>query len=71
MRFTTWSTLINAFIISTVALLSLIQAANAFEFLDLFITSPNGADPPYLPGDKILIEWYVPTEREATARIGP
>ena len=57
MRFTTWSTLTNAFIISTVALLSLIQAANA---LDLYIVAPNSHDSPFFPGGPITIKWYVP-----------
>jgi hypothetical protein len=57
MRFTTWSTLTNAFIISTVALLSLIQAANA---LDLYIVTPNSHDSPFLSGGPITIRWYVP-----------
>ena len=59
MRFTTWSTLTNAFIISTVALLSLIQAVNAFD-PELFIMSPNGFQPPLVPGDLMTVRWYVP-----------
>ena len=67
MQFTTWSTLINTFIISTVALLSLIQAANAQasnygpNHPDVAITSPNGVVPSsYFPGTQIDIGWYVP-----------
>ena len=59
MRFTTWSTLTNAFIISTVALLSLIQAVNAFD-PELYLMSPNGFEPPLVPGDLMTIRWYVP-----------
>ena len=58
MRFTTWSPLTNAFIISTVALLSLIQVANAFA--ELFIITPNGRELSPIPGDSITIRWYVP-----------
>ena len=61
MRFTTWSTLTNAFIISTVALLSLIQAANGSNaFAELYILTPNGQDPPPTPGGPTTIRWYVP-----------
>ena len=58
MRFTTWSSLTNAFIISTIALLSLIQAANAFMLL--YMLEPNGYERPFLPGDLMKIRWYVP-----------
>ena len=66
MRFTTWSTFTNALIISTVALLSLIQAANAqaSAFVGdspiVYIISPNGIEPAsYNPGAQMLIQWYV------------
>ena len=57
MQFTTWSTLTNAFIISTVALLSLIQAANA---LDLYIVAPSSQDGPFHSRDPVTVKWYVP-----------
>jgi hypothetical protein len=58
MRFTTWSTLKSTFIISTVALLSLIPAASA---VGITFTHPTGGevisvDDPYT--DRIT--WYVP-----------
>ena len=66
MRFTTWSTFTNALLISTVALLSLIQAANAqaSAFVGdspiVYIISPNGIEPAsYNPGAQMLIQWYV------------
>ena len=58
MRFTTWSTLTNTFIISTVALLSLFQVAKATP--ELNITAPNQGDPPFHPEDPVTIQGCVP-----------
>ena len=62
MRFTTWSTVTNVFIVSTVALLSLIPAANAF---DIVILSPAGGET-YRPREKATVSWridkYVPKQ---------
>jgi hypothetical protein len=65
MRFTTWSTLANTLFISTVALLSLIPAANAI--VDLTFVHPKLGDVHHA-GETISFAWYVPkreTEREA------
>ena len=59
MRFTTWSALTNTFIISTVALLWLIQAVNAQEYLYLGFESPKEGNVFY-PASEVTIEWYVP-----------
>jgi hypothetical protein len=56
MRFTTWSTVTNVFIISTVALLSLIPAANAIV---IGWIRPQPGDT-YQAGKEALVEWYVP-----------
>jgi hypothetical protein len=56
MRLTTWSTLTNATIVSTVALLSLVPAANAF---DLSFTHP-GYEEKYFVGNHDQFRWYVP-----------
>jgi hypothetical protein len=58
MRFTTWPTLTNTFIISTIALLSLIQVAKATPVL--IITAPNQGDPLLYPKGPVIILWYVP-----------
>ena len=58
MRFASWSTLTNTFIVSTVALLSLIQVAKATAELD--IITPNNGQSPFLPGGPVTIRWYVP-----------
>ncbi|KAH9997077.1 hypothetical protein BJV77DRAFT_104164 [Russula vinacea] len=55
MRFTTWSTVTNVFIVSTVALLSLIPAANAF---DILILSPAGGET-YRPREKATVSWRI------------
>jgi hypothetical protein len=59
MRFTTWSTLINAFVISTVtvALLSLISAADA---LYIHITEPGSSGEIVLVNSTETFEWCVP-----------
>jgi hypothetical protein len=58
MRFTTWSTLTNTFIIATVAPLSLVQVAKATP--ELIITAPNRNDYLLHPMSVITIQWCVP-----------
>ena len=60
MQFTTCSTLANAFIISTVALLQLIQAVNALDLSVPAPIGPNGQSNLFFPGEVIKIQWYVP-----------
>jgi hypothetical protein len=60
MRFTTWSLVTNVFVISTVALLSLIPAANALEIT----IGPPGAGDAHQPGERAIVAWYVPKPRE-------
>jgi hypothetical protein len=57
MRFTTWSTFINVPVISTVALLSLISAADA---LDIQITQPSAAGTIVKRGYTETFKWCVP-----------
>lgn len=58
MRFTTWPTLANTFIISTVALLTLIPAASAESpSADLYFTEPLGGQT-YNIGNN-TVSWYV------------
>jgi hypothetical protein len=59
MRFTTWSTLTNTVVISTVALLSLIPAANAAGPVFLEFTQPTWGE--HFDGGLIgKARWYVP-----------
>ena len=61
MRSTTWSTVTNAFIISTVALLSLIPAADAYSppaLGTVKIISPAAGDV-YQAGESAMVKWYV------------
>ena len=58
MRFATWSTLTNTLILSTAALLSLIQVAKATVELD--IVAPNNGQPAYFPEGPVTIRWYEP-----------
>jgi hypothetical protein len=57
MRFTSLSTLTNTLFISTVILLSLIPAANAYAVV-VFTNPTNGTV--YHAGDTIPVKWYVP-----------
>jgi hypothetical protein len=56
MRFTTWSTVTNVIIISTIStLLSLIPAANAIEIGFIFPTTGQT----YKAGESATVAWYV------------
>jgi hypothetical protein len=66
MLFATWSTLTNTFIISTVALLSLIQVAKATAELD--IVTPNNGQRPSYPEGPVTIRWYVPSRAGSQGR---
>jgi hypothetical protein len=69
MRFTTWPTLANTFIISTVALLSLIPAASAESpSADLYFTEPVEGQV-YSIGTN-TVSWYV-QETRAGSLDGP
>ena len=60
MRFTTWSTVTNVFIISTVALLSLLPAANAqANGVKIGWMNPLPGDT-FQAGEEAQVEWYVP-----------
>ena len=63
MRFTTLHTLTGAAIISTIALLSLIQAANADGTVYLDITVPEWGDT-FRDGNLGVVRWYVPKSRK-------
>jgi hypothetical protein len=67
MRFTPWSTLKTASIISAVVLLSLIPAANADMVIDF--SSPI-AGAAYLVGTPVQITWYVLKMRESEREDG-
>ena len=70
MRFTTWSTLKTAFIISAVALLSLIPAANAK--VEIVITVPE-ADKTYIFGTNQgtnTVTWYVLNRGNPCGKMG-
>lgn len=69
MRFTTWPTLANTFIISTVALLSLIPAASAASpSADLYFTEP--LEGKIYPIGTNTVSWYV-QETRAGSQDGP
>jgi hypothetical protein len=62
MRFTTVSTLTNAYIFSAIALLSLIPAANADEHgVELFFSQPGDTGAPNVVAERTYeVRWYVP-----------